>query len=341
MRNQPHKPNSLDIARLAGVSRSTVSRVVNGYSNVPEQTRKRVADIIERYGYVPSVSGQTLRGMRARCVSVFLRERGGQDNIQAQLLYAFSESAQQQGYMTLSGRVGAFDSPECGRAVRTVLCSGCVDAGIFFDANGGDALIRQLLREGQTIGTLGALSGQGLEALYTVNLNPDITRETVAYALSLGHRRAVLLGDSADFSGNGRMLERFLQTAAEAGLYAYRPPLSDQMTCEQQVDAALNHRDRPRLLICADQATVCAAYRAVYARGLTIGQDVSILGMGLLPADLPLWPTLAAFRFSPQSMVNSLVTRVIRSLESAEEPDRNEQIPYEWLEGRSCVRYSA
>ena len=341
MRNQPHKPNSSDIAQLAGVSRSTVSRVVNGYANVPEPTRRRVMEVIDRFGYVPSVSGQTLRGMHARCVGVFQGEHGWQAETQAALLYAFSECAQSLGYMTLSGRVGAFGSPGNDREIRQVLCSGCVDAGVFFNAAGGDTLIRQLLREGQTIGAIGMASGSSHDRLFTVELNPDITREAVNYALSQGHRRAVLLGDSGSFADGGKMFERFFQTAADAGLYAYRPTLGETMTIEQQADAALNHRDRPRLLICADQAAAGAAYRAVYARGLTIGRDVSILGMGLFPTDLPLWPTLAAFRFDPKQMIASLVTRLIQAMESDDEVQRHEKIPFEWLEGRSCIRYSA
>ena len=45
--------NSEDIARLAGVSRSTVSRVINNYANVPPETRARVEKVIKEYGYVP------------------------------------------------------------------------------------------------------------------------------------------------------------------------------------------------------------------------------------------------------------------------------------------------
>ena len=83
MRNQPNKPTSADIARISGVSRSTVSRVINSYANVPEDTRKRVSSVIEQYGYVPSVSGKTLRGKRARCVGVFMSSEGWQDETQA------------------------------------------------------------------------------------------------------------------------------------------------------------------------------------------------------------------------------------------------------------------
>ncbi|MCE5343826.1 MAG: LacI family DNA-binding transcriptional regulator, partial [Eubacteriales bacterium] len=55
---------SAEIAKIAGVSRSTVSRVVNGYSNVPEATKEHVMGIIKEYGYYPSFSGRVLAGKR-------------------------------------------------------------------------------------------------------------------------------------------------------------------------------------------------------------------------------------------------------------------------------------
>ena len=45
--------NSAEIAKMAGVSRSTVSRVINGYSNVPPETREKVEAAIKKYGYTP------------------------------------------------------------------------------------------------------------------------------------------------------------------------------------------------------------------------------------------------------------------------------------------------
>ena len=52
---------SEDIARLAGVSRSTVSRVINNYPNVPEETRAKVLKIIEEYNYEPNASREYLQ----------------------------------------------------------------------------------------------------------------------------------------------------------------------------------------------------------------------------------------------------------------------------------------
>lgn len=63
--------NSNEIAALAHVSRSTVSRVVNHYPNVPEETRRKVQEIIDRYGYTPSTSARTLAGKSNDIIGVF------------------------------------------------------------------------------------------------------------------------------------------------------------------------------------------------------------------------------------------------------------------------------
>jgi LacI family transcriptional regulator len=336
VRNQPHKPTSADIATLAGVSRSTVSRVINGYQNVPEDTRSRVMAVIEQQGYYPSLSGQTLRGKRARCVGVILGEPDWGSTAQAAMLYAFSQSAQALGYKTLTGRAGAMGTPESDRGVREVLFSGCVDAGVFLDARGGATLIRQLLREGLTIGALGCAPETGDGRLYTVGLNHAVAVQAAAFARVLGHRRVALVCDPCSHVDAHAVCARFQQAAAGPAMRVLWPETAARQTVEMQVAAALDALQCPLLLVCADLPAVFAAYRAAYARGLTVGADVSILGMGLLPPDLPLWPPLSGFRFDPREMVGSLAARLIRGLEGAADAPRHSEIQHCPLEGASC-----
>ena len=68
------KITSAEIARLANVSRSTVSRVVNNYSNVPDETRKKVLDVIEKYGYEPNSFAQVLAGKASREIALFISD---------------------------------------------------------------------------------------------------------------------------------------------------------------------------------------------------------------------------------------------------------------------------
>ncbi len=61
-----------DIAKIAGVSRSTVSRVVNNYSNVSKETRENVMKIIKKHGYVPHASARILAGKSNKMIGVFI-----------------------------------------------------------------------------------------------------------------------------------------------------------------------------------------------------------------------------------------------------------------------------
>ncbi|MDR3303539.1 MAG: LacI family DNA-binding transcriptional regulator, partial [Treponema sp.] len=59
------------IAQLAGVSRATVSRVVNNYAFVKAATRKRVLEVIDQYAYSPNFSAQILAGKRSNTIGFF------------------------------------------------------------------------------------------------------------------------------------------------------------------------------------------------------------------------------------------------------------------------------
>ena len=340
MRNQPHKLTGADIARLAGVSRSTVSRVINGYPNVPEETRRRVLAVIEQHGYYPSASGQMLRGKRARCLGVFMMETGWHAQTQATMLYAFSRQAQAMGYTTLSGILGAFDTPDCTRLVREMLSSGIVDAGVFLNAHGGGGLIRQLLREGQTIGALGRLPDtQEEERLFTAWFKEEITHKAVEYALSLGHRRIALLCDPHSHTDAEHIRGLFQRSGKAAGtdIACAGETLA---AVEKQAGEMIDATAKPMLLMCADSASVMAAYRAAYSRGLCVGADVSILGVGMIPPDLPLWPTLTGFVFDTDEVITSLAARLIHGLEGAPNPQRHSLTDYRWLPGDSCAQYA-
>jgi len=62
---------SEDIAKIVGVSRSTVSRVMNNYTNVPEETRLKVLEAINKYNYMPNAYARTLAGKRSDTIGVF------------------------------------------------------------------------------------------------------------------------------------------------------------------------------------------------------------------------------------------------------------------------------
>ena len=71
---------SEDIAKLAGVSRSTVSRVINNYSNVPEETRAKVLKVIEQHQYEPNSFARALAGKKTDTIGLFAISMNEKEN---------------------------------------------------------------------------------------------------------------------------------------------------------------------------------------------------------------------------------------------------------------------
>lgn len=334
VRNRPHQPTSADVAALAGVSRSTVSRVINGYQNVPEPTRVRVLAAIEQNGYFPSVSGQMLRSKRTHCLGVFLGEDHWRAEIQAAMLYAFCQATQALGYRTLTGWIGAFGSPQNDRAVREVLYSGCVDAAVFLNARGGENFLGQLLAEGHTLGALGCSAECDGQRLYTVGFDESVTQCAMDYARSLGHRRIALLCDPMSHLDCACLCGRFQSAGAQVRVTCLAQ--AEGSAPAEQAAALLHGADAPTLFLCADLRSAYAAYGAAGAQGLSVGRDISVLGVGALPSDLPLWPPLTSFRFDPSEVLSSLTQRLIDGLEGATSP-RHTTHSARWSPGGSCA----
>ena len=74
------KITSEEIARLANVSRSTVSRVINNYPNVPEKTRQKVLEVIQEHGYVPNSSARALAGKTNNIIALFIADIDEKDS---------------------------------------------------------------------------------------------------------------------------------------------------------------------------------------------------------------------------------------------------------------------
>ena len=100
---------SEEIARIAGVSRSTVSRVINNYSNVPDDTKKRVLEVINKYNYQPNTCARVLAGKKSNTIGLFIvsiadannPNRLYNNNYFTQFVDAVVDCANSKGYYVL------------------------------------------------------------------------------------------------------------------------------------------------------------------------------------------------------------------------------------------------
>ena len=105
-----------DVARLAGVSHQTVSRVLNGHPNVREQTRNRVRAAISELGYRPNRAAKALVTGRTQVLGVVAQNSTLYGP--ASLLVAFENAAAEAGFTVSVGNVSVLDRHSIGRAVE-------------------------------------------------------------------------------------------------------------------------------------------------------------------------------------------------------------------------------
>ncbi|MEM1484303.1 LacI family DNA-binding transcriptional regulator [Oscillospiraceae bacterium PP1C4] len=140
--------NSWEIAKLSGVSRSTVSRVINNYDNVPDATRKRVQEIIDKHGYTPNNSARNLVGKPSKIVGLFFIEEdeGGSDTIHSSPFYSeflsyCADELKTKGYQLLISVVKDFHDAE---NIKSIVDQKLISGSIIMGDLLGDDLLYQL-----------------------------------------------------------------------------------------------------------------------------------------------------------------------------------------------------
>lgn len=66
-----------DIARLAGYSKATVSKVINNYPGISETTREKIMQVVKKYGFEPNIQARNLAGKKDKVIGIFILDKGG------------------------------------------------------------------------------------------------------------------------------------------------------------------------------------------------------------------------------------------------------------------------
>lgn len=203
------KMNSAEIAKLAGVSRSTVSRVINNYQNVPKATKEKVLKVIEQHNYYPKVYAQALVGKKTGTIVLFMAETGNvsSDSISNFLVTHVIERASDHGFYVLTSIIRDIDNLETRQKIKEVFYQGRVDGGIFIGMKNDEPVIEELASEGFIIGVLDqeAAKSQDFNHITCSYDNFKGTKIAIDYLVSLGHKQiGIVNGDMTRHAGMER-----------------------------------------------------------------------------------------------------------------------------------------
>lgn len=264
-----------DVAKLAGVSVSTVSRVMSGRTPVSPKLRARVESAVEQLGYRPDPVGRALVSGQRSGVAVLARNttRYGY----AQTLQGIEEAARSASLMVMITVVEGEDDDEIRDAIDMVLSQPLAGVIVIeFDQIGARTLAA-LPDWVRAVGAAGAPQ-QGASRPHAYLDDHEAGRVATQHLLNLGHRTVhhVAIPATAPNSGRARGWQQALEDAGARVPDLQQADYSADSGYEAGIELLID--DDVTAILCGNDEVAIGVARALQDRGLEIPNDVSVVG---------------------------------------------------------------
>jgi LacI family transcriptional regulator len=269
---------SSDIAREAGVSQATVSRVLNADPRVAPRTRARVLRVMERLNYTPNAIARGLVTNRTDLVGVVVSDI--MNPFYPEFLEAIASQLGEHGRKMLLFNAGG-QSEDADDNYTRVLLEQRVDGIIFTSAVRDSAMVQRLVERKFPV-VLTNRYAEGVQCDMAVGDNDAGAAAVAKHLLELGHARiAVIAGDPRASTSYDR-LEGFRTALAQAGHVLddtlVRAAHFDPDAARAATLQLLALPDRPTAIFCLNDVMAFGALNAIKSLGLSVPSDVSVVG---------------------------------------------------------------
>jgi DNA-binding LacI/PurR family transcriptional regulator len=316
-----------DVAARAGVSYQTVSKILNGVAHFAPATEERVWIAIRELEYKPHVYARNLREQRSRMIGYsWVPVQAGQVNhILDMFLGSMVDEAEAAGYHLLPFPYHEGDELVAG--YRQLIDAGKVDGFVLSSVNYHDARVRYLLERHFPFVPFGRPEPE-LDLPYVEVDGAAGLRMATEHLLSRGRRRIAALAWPEDSRVGNARLRGYLEALQAAGL-APDPSLiaRGEGTCESARTVTRRWLDapageRPDGIVALNDTMAIGALQAAHELGLTVGQDLGIVGFDDVPMAHYLWPPLTSVRQPVAIVGRRCVEILVALLEGREPPER-------------------
>jgi DNA-binding LacI/PurR family transcriptional regulator len=300
------RATSLAVAKRAGVSRSTVSLVLNGVPGVSfnPETRSKVLRAAEELGYVPNAAAQSLVSGQSRTIGLVVSqaEHLQVDAFIAQVLFSLSRASQQEGYRVLLETVEDISKPD---AYTHLVRGQHIDGLIVLNTRSDDAQLPELIQRNFPMVLMGFPSRLRLDAqTHVVETDGrSAARRATNHLIGLGHIHiAHITFSPQQYYATQDRYEGYRSALGEAGLRLdSRLVRYGNYSAESGYTAMqdlLNQKRLPTALFAGNDTIAIGAMAAIHQRGLRIPEDIAVVGYDDIPTAPYTVPPLTTIRTS-------------------------------------------
>jgi len=331
------KLNLEDVAKRSGVSRSTVSRVINNDPNVKEATRERVQGIIRLLNYHPNVAARGLAAGRTRILGLVIPMGVSAlftDPYFPLLIQGVSAACNTHDHSVM---LWLADPEYERRTIRQIMHGGLIDGAIVASMLMDDPVLTALL-EGDLPFILVGRHPTNPRVSYVDVDNFNSTREAVAHLFRLGHSRIATVTGPHNMIAGADRLAGYLAALKDRGLTA-----DPNLIAEGDFSEAGGHAAMQRLLqhqfdavFVASDTMALGALRALRESGRRVPEDVALVGYDDMPFAARTGPPLTTVR-QPIYRTGAMAAEALIDLIDDPEPSpRRIVLPAELVLRESC-----
>ncbi|EKQ57684.1 MULTISPECIES: LacI family DNA-binding transcriptional regulator [unclassified Clostridium] len=331
-----------EIAKIAGVSPTTVSKVINNYPDVSDKTRAKIKKILEEENFLPNSQAQFLSTKRTWTLGIVYFEDLGvglNHPFFSGVIEAFKKQADKHGYSLL---FGSKNDRLKNDTFLEYFKYRCVDGIAIICTDPNDKETLELIESDFPIVVIDMFS-KNTSTVTSDNL--EGCNLAIKYLYDLGHRRiAHITGASQSDNWPSHIRkEGYIKTMEKLKLKIKEGYIADGVNFDvsggyKAMKDLLNLKDRPTAVFAACDKIAIGAINAVKDAGLTIPDDISIIGFDDIEISEYLTPRLTTIRQNCDEIGRTAVDLLVEQINEKEKLKINKIISVELVERDSCKK---
>ncbi len=332
-----------DVAALAGVSPSTVSRTCKNNPSISEETKERVRKAMAELGYEPNFQASNLASQNSRTIGIILPASAKEvyeNSFYLEAIQGISHYCNGRQYMTTI--VTGQDEAEILDAVRSMSRSGKVDGFIILYSKKDDPVIDYLFNEGLLYILIGKATQYTNQTIYIDNDNLLAGREAAEYLYQLGHRRIAYLG-----SDSSLMFSADRKAGYQLALASHQLPVRPEYCVEvknvsenneEAIRGLLMQKDRPTAILVSDDILAVSLERVCLENHLAIPEDLSIISFNNSLFARLTSPQLTSIDIGAGQLGSEAASQIINHIENPNLLATKIIVPLRLIERDSCCK---
>jgi DNA-binding LacI/PurR family transcriptional regulator len=328
--------NTRAIALQAGVSRATVSRVINGLPGVKEEKARRVREVLERVNFIPNPVATTLRYGRSKTYGLIIPDI--RNPFYSEFLVEFEDLLLETDHEVLLTNVQS--SSKLVKSVRRMLMRQ-VDGAVFMASEFDTQDIEPLFLHKVPLVTVDRRSVQAGCSDVSIDFEGGYL-QAVHHLRGLGHKRLGYIGGTEGLRTSHVRAEAFKVAVLNSGL-RYNPNLvraGDYRVTggERAIISLFKEATPPTAILTANDLTAFGAIRGLHQMGLNVPKDVSLVGLDdVLLADV-LQPPLTTIRIPRRRMAEACLKALNHTKKDVDRRGARYSVPAELVIRESTAR---